>query len=98
MNLSDDAGRRPPRAQNTAAIIGAGPAGLMAAEVLSAAGVGVTVYDQMPSVGRKLLIAGRGGLNLTHSEPAALFWQRYGAASERLTPFLEAFPPSALIA
>ena len=52
----------------TAAVIGAGPAGLMAAEVLSAGGMAVTVYDRMPSVGRKFLMAGRGGLNLTHSE------------------------------
>ena len=51
------------------AILGAGPAGLMAAEILSAAGLGVTVYERMPTPGRKLLIAGRGGLNLTHSEP-----------------------------
>ncbi len=70
----------------------------MAAEVLSAAGVGVTIYDRMPSVGRKLLMAGRGGLNLTHSEPLAQFCKRYGGASERLAPVLEAFPPKALIA
>ena len=55
------------------AVIGAGPAGLMAAEVLSAAGVAVTVYDRMPSLGRKFLMAGRGGLNLTHSEPFETF-------------------------
>ena len=70
----------------------------MAAEVLSAAGVGVTVYERMPSVGRKLLIAGRGGLNLTHSEPLAKFRARYGAAAERLAPALDVFPPEALIA
>ncbi|MGH6910462.1 MAG: NAD(P)/FAD-dependent oxidoreductase, partial [Phenylobacterium sp.] len=52
----------------TVAVIGGGPAGLMAAEVLSAAGVAVTLYERMPSVGRKFLMAGRGGLNLTHSE------------------------------
>jgi hypothetical protein len=80
------------------AIIGAGPGGLMAAEVLSAAGAEVTVYDRMPSVARKLLIAGRGGLNLTHSEPFERFVARYGAAAPRLKPVLEAFPPSALIA
>ncbi len=57
----------------SAAVIGGGPAGLIAAEVLSGAGVAVTVYDQMPSVGRKLLMAGRGGLNLTHSEPLPAF-------------------------
>ena len=80
------------------AIIGGGPAGLMAAEFLSAAGLPVTVYERMPTPGRKLLIAGRGGLNLTHSEPFDRFITRYGAASSRLAPILEAFPPSALIA
>jgi len=83
--------------QHQIAVIGAGPAGLMAAEILSAAGRAVTVYDRMPSPGRKLLMAGRGGLNLTHSEPFETFVQRYGAASERLRPILEAFPPAALI-
>ena len=82
----------------TAAIIGGGPAGLMAAEVLSAAGVGVTIYDRMPSVGRKLLMAGRGGLNLTHSEPLDRFVARFGPAAEHLAPLIEAFPPQALIA
>lgn len=81
----------------TAAVLGAGPAGLMAAEVLSAGGVAVTVYDRMPSVGRKFLMAGRGGLNLTHSERLDLFLARYGAALRHLRPALEAFPPSALI-
>ena len=70
----------------------------MAAEILSAAGLAVTVYERMPTPGRKLLIAGRGGLNLTHSEPFDRFVSRYGAASRRLAPILEAFPPSALIA
>src|ERR1700687_3710683 len=60
------------------AIIGAGPAGLMSAEVLARGGAGVTVYDAMPSAGRKLLMAGRGGLNLTHSEPLPAFLTRYG--------------------
>jgi len=81
----------------TAAVIGAGPAGLMAAEVLSAGGIAVTVYDRMPSVGRKFLMAGRGGLNLTHSESFEKFLSRYGAASVHLRPALEAFPPSALV-
>jgi uncharacterized flavoprotein (TIGR03862 family) len=81
----------------TIAIIGAGPAGLMAAEILSAAGLKVTVYDRMPSVARKLLIAGRGGLNLTHSEPLDRFKARYGAAAPRLAPVIDAFPPQALI-
>ncbi|MBS0363860.1 MAG: TIGR03862 family flavoprotein [Proteobacteria bacterium] len=80
------------------AVIGGGPAGLMAAEILAAAGVAVTVYDRMPSVGRKFLLAGRGGLNLTHSEPLEAFLGRYGAAAGRLRPLIEAFPPSALIA
>ncbi|MEO8115856.1 MAG: NAD(P)/FAD-dependent oxidoreductase, partial [Phenylobacterium sp.] len=81
----------------TAAVIGAGPAGLMAAEVLSAAGVAVTVHERMPSVGRKLLMAGRGGLNLTHSEPFEAFAARYGAATAWLRPALDAFPPRALL-
>src|SRR5215469_2107649 len=81
----------------TAAGIGAGPAGLMAAEVLSAGGVAVTVYDRMPSVGRKFLLAGRGGLNLTHSERLDIFLSRYGAASAHLRLMLEAFTPRALI-
>ena len=80
------------------AIIGGGPAGLMAAETLSAQGRRVTVYERMPTFGRKLLIAGRGGLNLTHAEPFARFKTRYGAAAERLGPCLDAFPPEALIA
>jgi uncharacterized flavoprotein (TIGR03862 family) len=81
----------------TAAVIGAGPAGLMAAEVLSAGGLAVTVYDRMPSVGRKFLMAGRGGLNLTHSERLDIFLARYGAASAHLRPMLETFTPLALI-
>src|SRR5258705_11965323 len=60
------------------AIIGAGPAGLMAAEVLAQGGADVTVYDAMPSAGRKFLMAGRGGLNLPHSEPLPAFLGRYG--------------------
>ena len=82
----------------TAAIIGAGPAGLMAADVLSAAAVAVTVHDHMPTAGRKLLMAGRGGLNLTHTEPLTQFITRYGAAADRIAPLVAAFPPSALIA
>ena len=82
----------------TVAVIGAGPAGLMAAEVISAAGVPVTVYDRMPSAGRKLLMAGRGGLNLTHSEAMDGFLRRYGSAAPWLQPLLDAFPPAALIA
>lgn len=79
------------------AVIGAGPAGLMAAEVLSREGFQVTVYDRMPSAGRKLLMAGRGGLNLTHSEPLAAFLERYRASDGKLAAAVKAFPPSALI-
>lgn len=75
------------------AVIGGGPAGLMAAEVLSSGGLRVTLYDAMPSVGRKLLIAGRGGLNLTHSEPVESFYRHYGARQGRLAPLLDAFGP-----
>jgi uncharacterized flavoprotein (TIGR03862 family) len=82
--------------QNPVAVIGAGPAGLMAAEVLAQAGAAVTVYDAMPSAGRKLLLAGRGGLNLTHSEALPAFLSRYGAATPRLAPAIEALPPQAL--
>jgi uncharacterized flavoprotein (TIGR03862 family) len=80
------------------AIVGAGPAGLMAAEQLSAMGHCVTIYDRMPSPARKFLMAGRGGLNLTHSEDASRLGQRYGQASESLSQALAAFPASALIA
>lgn len=78
------------------AIIGAGPAGLMAAEVLAQGGAAVTVYDAMPSAGRKFLMAGRGGLNLTHSEPLPAFLARYREAMPHLKAAIEAFPPQAL--
>src|ERR1700737_4172504 len=78
------------------AIIGAGPAGLKAAEVLASGGAYVTVYDAMPSVGRKLLMAGRGGLNLTHSEALPAFLARYGGATPRLAAAISAFPPESL--
>jgi uncharacterized flavoprotein (TIGR03862 family) len=68
----------------------------MAAELLSASGVAVTLYDRMPSVGRKFLMAGRGGLNLTHAEPLTSFLGRYGAARDWIGPMVEAFPPAAL--
>jgi uncharacterized flavoprotein (TIGR03862 family) len=80
------------------AVIGGGPAGLMAAETLAKGGAAVTVYERMPSVGRKFLMAGRGGLNLTHSEPLGAFLARYGAARPWLAPLIEAFPPTALAA
>jgi uncharacterized flavoprotein (TIGR03862 family) len=78
------------------AVIGAGPAGLMAAEVLAQGGAHVTVYDAMPSAGRKFLMAGRGGLNLTHSEALPEFLTRYGAATPHLAAAIEVFPPAAL--
>ena len=73
----------------TALVIGGGPAGLMAAEVLAQAGVAVPLCDAMPSVGRKFLLAGKGGLNLTHSEPAELFATRYGTRQEQVSPWLQ---------
>ena len=82
--------------KTSAAVIGAGPAGLMAADVLSAGGVDVTIYDRMPSVGRKFLLAGRGGLNLTHSESLEHFLSRYGAARPHLEAAIRRFPPDAL--
>jgi NADPH-dependent 2,4-dienoyl-CoA reductase/sulfur reductase-like enzyme len=78
------------------AVIGGGPAGLMAAEIVARGGAAVTVFDRMPSVGRKFLLAGRGGLNLTHSEDLEQFLRRYGAAAQHLQPAIEAFPPAAL--
>jgi uncharacterized flavoprotein (TIGR03862 family) len=82
--------------QAKVAVIGTGPAGLMAAEVIAQGGAGVTVYDAMPSAGRKFLMAGRGGLNLTHSEPLPAFLARYGEATPRLTAAITAFPPENL--
>jgi len=70
----------------------------MAAEAAAQSGAAVMVADHMPSPARKLLIAGRGGLNLTHSEPLPLFLTRYGSAASHLAPFIQAFPPEALIA
>jgi uncharacterized flavoprotein (TIGR03862 family) len=82
--------------QNDAAVVGAGPAGLMAAEVLAEGGARVTVYDAMPSAGRKFLMAGRGGLNLTHSEPMPAFLTRYREAAPRLEAAISAFSPDRL--
>lgn len=78
------------------AVIGGGPAGLMAADVLSQAGVKVDLYDAMPSVGRKFLMAGKGGMNITHSEPIDKFLSRYGSRRNYIEPMLAAFGPEAL--
>lgn len=72
-------------------VVGAGPAGLMAAEVLSSAGVAVQLFDAMPSIGRKFLLAGKGGLNLTHSEPADLFASRYGQRRAQIETLFKTF-------
>jgi uncharacterized flavoprotein (TIGR03862 family) len=77
-------------------VIGAGPAGLMAAEVLSSAGVPVEVFDAMPTAGRKFLLAGIGGLNLTHSEPFTPFAARYAGRRAALEPLLQAFDAEAV--
>jgi hypothetical protein len=81
---------------NRVAVVGAGPAGLMAAGVLAAAGVAVDVYDAMPSAGRKFLLAGKGGMNITHSEPYADFVRRYGKASVEVARWLDGFGPQAV--
>jgi uncharacterized flavoprotein (TIGR03862 family) len=78
------------------AVIGGGPAGLMAAEAAVAKGVRVYLYEAMASVGRKFLLAGKGGLNLTHAEPAEAFLSRYGARRARIEPLLSEFGPDAL--
>ena len=77
-------------------IIGGGPAGLMAAEVIAHAGFAVELYDAMPSVGRKFLLAGVGGMNITHAEPAEPFLARYAEASTALAPIITAFDAKAL--
>lgn len=83
-------------ARPSAAVIGGGPGGLMAAEVLARAGASVTVYEHMPSMGRKFLIAGRGGLNITHSEPLEQFMTRYGDKQDALAQSVSAFPPESI--
>jgi uncharacterized flavoprotein (TIGR03862 family) len=80
------------------AIIGGGPAGLMAAEVLSQAGINVDLYDGMPSVGRKFLLAGVGGMNITHSEPHSAFLARYAERAPQIAPLLRGFDADALCA
>jgi len=82
--------------QRRVAVVGGGPAGLMAAEVLSTAGLRVDVFDAMPSVGRKFLLAGRGGLNLTHAEAPERFFSRYGARRDEVQKWLEEFGPQQL--
>src|SRR6201990_679110 len=82
--------------QSHIAVIGAGPAGLMAAEVLARGGAGVTVYDAMPSSRRKFLMAGGGWVTLTHSEELPAFLARYREAMSLLAPAITAFPPDAL--
>ena len=84
----------PPRPR--VAIVGGGPAGMMAAEVLLQGGAAVDLYDAMPSVGRKFLLAGKGGLNLTHSEPPDAFLARYASRAAQLRPWLQALGPQAL--
>ncbi|HRH86754.1 MAG TPA: NAD(P)/FAD-dependent oxidoreductase, partial [Rubrivivax sp.] len=79
-----------------AVVVGGGPAGLMAADVLSAGGADVRLYDAMRSVGRKFLLAGKGGLNLTHGEDFERFVSRYGARQQQLRPMLEDFGPQPL--
>jgi uncharacterized flavoprotein (TIGR03862 family) len=82
--------------KTTVAVIGGGPAGLMAAEVLSAHGMTVDLYDAMPSVGRKFLLAGKGGMNLTHTEAADAFVSRYRERATDIAPMLRQFGPDAL--
>ena len=79
------------RMDQSVAIIGGGPAGLRAAEVVSARGVKVDVYDSMPSVGRKFLMAGKSGLNITHSDPFDVFASKYGKRRPQIEPMLKAF-------
>lgn len=80
----------------TVAVIGGGPAGLMAAETMAKAGLSVAVFERMPSPARKFLMAGRGGLNITHSEPIEAFRNRYGQAANWMAPHLAAFTPEAM--
>jgi uncharacterized flavoprotein (TIGR03862 family) len=81
---------------STANVVGGGPAGLIAAETLARAGVTVTVHDQMPSVGRKFLLAGHGGLNITHSEDRDRLLTRYGGSADLLAPMIAGFGPEDL--
>ena len=96
--MQPETGLEAPRGTIDIAVIGGGPAGLMAAEVAAAAGCRVVVLDRMPSLARKFLMAGRGGLNLTHSEELERFLDRYGTARDWLEPMVRAFPPATLVA
>jgi uncharacterized flavoprotein (TIGR03862 family) len=87
-----------PTTARNVAIVGAGPAGLFAAEIVASHGHRVTIYERTPSVARKFLLAGRGGLNLTHSEPLDSFLGRYGEDASQVRAAVEAFPPSKLVA
>jgi hypothetical protein len=79
------------------AIVGGGPAGLMAAERLAAVdSLEVAIFDAMPTLGHKFLMAGKGGMNITHSEPLPAFVARYGERAAQLAPLLEAFGPQQL--
>jgi uncharacterized flavoprotein (TIGR03862 family) len=90
------AGRDAPASPPRLAVVGGGPAGLMAAETALASGVAVHLYESRGSVGRKFLVAGRGGLNLTHSEPRPRFDARFGARASALAPWLDAFDGDAI--
>jgi uncharacterized flavoprotein (TIGR03862 family) len=96
MSNAPSAPGSPSAAASRVAVIGGGPAGLMAAECLAAHGVGVDVYDSMPSVGRKFLLAGKGGLNLTHAEPLPDLIGRYGHRAGELQELLTDFGPAEL--
>jgi predicted flavoprotein YhiN len=93
MQIHNNTHSTPSNTHLTVAIIGAGPAGLMAAEVISAAGFKVHVYDSKASAARKFLLAGVGGMNITHAEDWPLFISRYGEQQQQLQPILQAFTP-----
>jgi len=95
-SAASEAASRPGNSRPPVAIVGGGPAGLMAAEVLAAAGWPVDLYDAMPSVGRKFLMAGKSGLNITHAEDLPAFIGRYGERSQEVAAWLADFGPQAL--
>ncbi|PPC79855.1 MAG: aminoacetone oxidase family FAD-binding enzyme [Hyphomicrobium sp.] len=99
-NVVSDTSRADHVASRHVAIVGAGPAGLMAADIIATAGHRVTVYDRMAAPARKFLLAGRGGLNLTHSEPLESFLTRYrsGAGDDIVRRAIQQFPPERLVA